>query len=358
VKHAVAAALPRALTVGAILLLLQVAASAAGPRLYIGSAGADGNPCTTAAPCRTLQYAVSAVDDGGEVIIIDSAGYGPVTIAKSVSVVAPAGVYAGITVSSGAGVDVNGAGIRVLLEGLTITGLGAGTTGVRLLAGTDLRLANCTISAMTGAGLVATATGAKVFVRDVAYDANATAASLAGVTATLVDVRAAGNGTGIDIGAGARVTVRGGAITGSAGPGIAVANAAGTATTLAVDSTLIAQNATGISLYASGAGSTLSAGVIRSTIVRNAGDGVAASAVPPATTTVTLTANDISDQAVGVRAQNAGVTLLATGNTIARNRVGGLVQSAGAMLQSLGNNTVDPALSPPTTGTVTTAAGY
>ena len=36
-----------------------------------------------------------------QVIVLDSAGYGPVTITQAVSIIAPAGVYAGVSVSRG-----------------------------------------------------------------------------------------------------------------------------------------------------------------------------------------------------------------------------------------------------------------
>ena len=57
--------------------------------------------------------------------MLDSGGYGRVTIDKSVAIIAPAGAYAGISVFAGTnGVDVDGAGIVVALRGLTINGQG------------------------------------------------------------------------------------------------------------------------------------------------------------------------------------------------------------------------------------------
>ena len=64
-------------------------------------------------------------------IVLDSAGHGPFTITQSVSIVAPAGVYAGISVSSGDGITVNaGAADVVKLHGLTINGFGGGVNGI------------------------------------------------------------------------------------------------------------------------------------------------------------------------------------------------------------------------------------
>jgi len=43
---------------------------------------------------------MTQVDPGGEVIALDAAGYGAVTITKSVNIIANPGFYAGITASS------------------------------------------------------------------------------------------------------------------------------------------------------------------------------------------------------------------------------------------------------------------
>src|SRR5215472_15085253 len=67
-------------------------------RTFVSVSGSDGNTCTRTAPCRTLAQAISQTNAGGEVVVLDSAGYGSVTISKSITVTAPAGVYAGISV--------------------------------------------------------------------------------------------------------------------------------------------------------------------------------------------------------------------------------------------------------------------
>ena len=85
--------------------------------------------------------------------MLDSGGYGRVTIDKSVAITAPAGVYAGISVFAGTnGVDVDGAGIGVALRGLTINGQG-GDTGIVFTQGTRLYIEQCTISNMGAHGV-------------------------------------------------------------------------------------------------------------------------------------------------------------------------------------------------------------
>jgi hypothetical protein len=77
----------------------------AAQRAFVASYGTDVNTaanCSLASPCRGFAAAATVTDANGEIIVLDSAGYGPVTITKSISIIAPAGVYAGITVFSGA----------------------------------------------------------------------------------------------------------------------------------------------------------------------------------------------------------------------------------------------------------------
>ena len=79
--------------------------------------------------------------------MLDSAGYGPVVINKSVSIISPPGVYAGITVFSGDGVVVAGGGIKVVLRGLSINGQG-GNRGIFYTLATELVVERCAISNM------------------------------------------------------------------------------------------------------------------------------------------------------------------------------------------------------------------
>jgi Right handed beta helix region len=113
--------------------------------------GSDANPCTVTAPCRSFAKAISTVAAGGEVIALDSGGYGPFTVTKSVSVETPAGVYAGVGVSSGEAIDVSaGASDVVVLRGLTINGAGVSANGITVVMVGGLHVENCVITGFTG----------------------------------------------------------------------------------------------------------------------------------------------------------------------------------------------------------------
>lgn len=139
-------------------------ASAAAQRTFVASYGNDANACSLTLPCRGFAAAVAQTISGGEVIVLDSAGYGPVTITKSVSIVAPGGVYAGISAASGAGVAITAAGISVTLRGLTINGTG-GAYGIRMTNGSALTVEDCAVSSFlndSDASAISIETGAAV----------------------------------------------------------------------------------------------------------------------------------------------------------------------------------------------------
>src|SRR5215468_6245463 len=98
----------------AFLCAFQAAPAQAQSRVFVAAQGSDSNPCTFAQPCRTFQRAHNAVAAGGEIDVLDPAGYGTVTIGKAISIQghgfagisAPAGPFA-ITISAGASDRIN-----------------------------------------------------------------------------------------------------------------------------------------------------------------------------------------------------------------------------------------------------------
>src|SRR5437870_8391365 len=84
-----------------IIALFYAANLAAAQRTFVSAAsGSDANTCTRALPCRSFAAALQFTDPDGEVIVVDSGGYGPVTITQAVSLISPEGVHAGITAAS------------------------------------------------------------------------------------------------------------------------------------------------------------------------------------------------------------------------------------------------------------------
>ena len=121
-------------------LTFTALAYAQGPQRTFVSAqnGNDANTvsnCSVTQPCRSFNAAIGVVRAGGEVVALDSGGYGQVTINKSVTLTAPTGVYVAVTAQAAASnaIEVNAAGgfqggDTVVLRGLTLTGLGGQRT--------------------------------------------------------------------------------------------------------------------------------------------------------------------------------------------------------------------------------------
>jgi hypothetical protein len=150
---------------GATLLLASPAAFAA-QRTFVATSGTGNPACSLVAPCRSFADAIVATNVGGEIVVLDSGGYGPVTITKSVSVISPPGIYAGISVFAGNdGVDVDAPGATVVLRGLSINGQG-GAHGVLIKQAARVRIENCVISNMSSVGIYHQADNGETIVVD------------------------------------------------------------------------------------------------------------------------------------------------------------------------------------------------
>ena len=121
-------------TLATILSVFVVAdaGAALSQRTFVASHGSDVNPCSLALPCRSFNAAIAQTSAGGEVVVLDTAGYGPMTITQSIKIIGPAGVYGGVSVLGSTnptvGVTINaGATDEITLRGLDIAGVpGAG----------------------------------------------------------------------------------------------------------------------------------------------------------------------------------------------------------------------------------------
>ena len=114
--------------VASLVATAPLSVDAAQQRSFVASFGLDTANCQLATPCRSFNVAIANTNPGGEVVILDTAGYGPMTITKSIKVIGPAGVYGGISVLGGAnpttGIVINAAdGDDVTLRGLDISGI-------------------------------------------------------------------------------------------------------------------------------------------------------------------------------------------------------------------------------------------
>ena len=161
-------------------------------RTWVSGVGDDVNPCSRTAPCKTFAGAISKTAEGGEIDALDPAGYGTLTITKSITVDGGTGSgWASVLNSSTNGftvnVTTNPSTAFVILRNITINGASkcvtagcAGLKGIRWIAGNGLDIENCVIENQATVGLEITLTAAgQLYVQDTNFT-NTTA----GMTAT------------------------------------------------------------------------------------------------------------------------------------------------------------------------------
>jgi hypothetical protein len=313
---------------------VAAAASAALPqRTFVASNGLDTNTCSLAAPCRSFATAISKTNPTGEVIVLDSAGYGPVTITQSVAIIAPQGVYAGISVPAAmSGIVVNGSGILVKLSGLTINGQG-GQNGIQFLDGSRLVVERCTVVGMAATGLVDSASSSQLYVADSTFrDSGNGGIDISAGTATIDRAHLEHNGDdGVHVTgppfATVDVLVRDSVASNNAGAGFAVTGNTSSHTRLTVE---------------------------RSTAFQNAVHGFFGTSLSATSVQMFVTdSKAIANVQNGVFATGAAATAVVTGSTLARNVQYGMAQAASSAVVTLQNNTVELNSLGPTLGTIT-----
>jgi parallel beta-helix repeat protein len=134
-------------------LLAAAPAHAQATRTWVSGVGDDANPCSRTAPCKTFAGAISKTAVLGEINCLDSAGFGAVTITKSISIICN-GVIGGILSAGTTGVIVNAlSSDKIVLKGLDINGAGSGVNGIRVISASAVTIEDCTIQNTTGWGI-------------------------------------------------------------------------------------------------------------------------------------------------------------------------------------------------------------
>ena len=271
-------------------------AGALANRVFVSArSGNDANACASIlTPCQTFTGAVAQLNPAGEAIVLDSGGYGAVTITQAVTIEAPPGVLAFIHPSSGDGVTVNAGGSdTVVLRGLVLNG-GAGN-GITVNTVGVLHVENCVISGFAQ-GLSFLATG-ELFVKDtIARNNSGTGILIGAVSGTpkgsLDRCRLEGNVNGLGITRGS-ATIRDSVASGNSGSGFSASTFTATAVDLNIENCLAANNP-GIGILSS-----------------------------QATTTVRVSDTTVTDNGTGVFQTSSGVMLSRSNNTVEGNTTNG-----------------------------------
>ncbi|MBI3150398.1 MAG: hypothetical protein HYZ17_17980 [Betaproteobacteria bacterium] len=291
----------------------------AAQRTFVSTSGSDANTasnCSNTLPCRGFTAALTVTDSGGEIIVLSSGGYGPVTIDKSVSIIAPDGVYAGISVFSGNGITIATAGVNVVLRGLSVNRLGGTGNGVHMTDGASLAVRDCTLTNFSGAsGSTGLLVSGSVQVRliDSLLQGNAYGATLInGPTVLVSGSRFLAGANGLYANSG-RVHVSRSEVSGNTSRGFYVTVGTATQAEVNIKDSVASGNDRGV------------------LVTSNDGTGTALVTVSNSLISGNITA--------GLQVSSIGAKLVASGNKVSHNGTG-LSQGSSGVLQSTGDNTV------------------
>ncbi|MBN8479465.1 MAG: hypothetical protein J0L91_10910 [Burkholderiales bacterium] len=249
----------------AALAVVSSAAHAQATRTWVSGVGDDANPCSRTAPCKTFAGAISKTATGGEISVLDPAGFGGLTIAKAITIDG-AGQLSGVLASGITGVIVNTTG-AVTLRNLTIQSPGNGLAAIRHINSGPLHVKNVRINMMGGGAFAAVdiapnaatdVTLSDVTITNCTSPASGVKLNGAGgaIKATLDGVQVTRCGIGVELLANARVAVRNGNLSHNT-TGASVVTG-GTASALAFDHTTIGFNGTGLVIDGANASARLS----------------------------------------------------------------------------------------------------
>jgi hypothetical protein len=129
------------------LAALPTTSATAQMRVFVAAQGSDGNSCTFALPCRTLQRAHDTVAPLGDIEVLDPAGYGELIITKPVTIEGHGWGEISTSRAAAAAITVN-AGQRdhVLIRGLNLKGYDAASDGIQFNTGAVLKVQDSSIA--------------------------------------------------------------------------------------------------------------------------------------------------------------------------------------------------------------------
>lgn len=321
-----------------VVATLAPAAHAQLFRAYLAPYGNDANNCQLATPCRLLPAALNAVQDGGEIWMLDSANYNtaPVNVAKSVKILAVPGAVGSVVATGGNAINIATAGVKVALRNLVIVPLpgAGGFNGISMGAGSGLTLEQCLVAGLPGSGLVVQAE-ASVRVVDSTFRDNA--------------------GHGLYVTGGAGLTVTRAVVSGNGIFGIGVNATAGTTTVADIGDSTIDGNSQGIVAGTGDASATVKVSVKNSHVVRNQANGITAQSIAGGPLALSASGNVVANNGgYGILSSFPTSKVWAANNTVSGNLFG-LVNDS-ATFESAGNNAVRNNDVADTSGTIAVVA--
>ena len=298
------------LVMSLLLLLASGNVFAQATRTWVSGVGDDVNPCSRTAPCKTWAGAISKTAAGGIINCLDPGGFGTVTITKSITISCKH-IEGSALSSSTNGININGAGIDVVLRGLDIDGsptTSPGLNGIRFLQGASLVVEDCVIRRFGGAA----PNGYGLIVQNASLTAKI----------NIVNSNITGNGVGTN------------------GAGIQIAPTGTGRATVVISNTTLVNNAVGIKVSTAATSGAVGITVIDTTVDGSTSAGIVSEA---GTGAVRMMLNRIvSANNTGNGVQSTGTnSLVRIGDSVVTGNTGtGLAVTSSGVLQSYGNNQV------------------
>jgi hypothetical protein len=312
----------------ALGLFITSSVTQAQHRTFVSGTGDDANNCLRTTPCRTFQRAHDQTTAGGEVVALDSAGYGALTITKSITI-SGEGFRAAVTALSGNGITINAAGATVILRELTIAGNGTGVRGVEITDATVVYIERCAINRFTQNG-IRYQTNNRLFITDTTVRSN-------GVGGLVVEAPAGGT---------ARINVDGSRFERNGGDGIFLTGT-GSIEAIVTNSIMSENGNSGFALTDLGTGR---AQISHSTAANNGSSGFFVSNGDELNIEHSV-ARGNAQSGMGV-----GSGTIRVSNSVSTNNQRGF-QNLGGTFESRGNNTVRGNTTADTAGTITVIPG-
>jgi len=304
-------------------------------RAYLSIEGSDANPCTLAQPCRLLPAAIAAVAADGEIWMLDSANYnsGPVTVNKSVTILAVPGALGSVVALGGNAVQITSAGLYVTLRNLNILPFpsNANNIGVALYGASSVLVQGCNVTGFSAGYGVRSLGGA-------------------GRHATIVDSVFRHNLVAVSFEDGASGSVAGSHFSDSNTAVNVLATSANTSRVTVSRSVATRGEYGFIAQSSTNAAARTELAVIGSTVDLNGQWGVAAYSEVGAVSNVSVADSQLSNNNFAVIASGSGARVYARNNTVTHNAVG--FQNTAATFQTGGNNAVRDNTGGNTLGTI------
>lgn len=205
----------------ACVFALPAFADAQATRTWVSGVGDDVNPCSRTAPCKTFAGAISKTAMNGEINCLDPAGFGAVTITKSITIDCEdtqgsilAAFTNGFIVNITSATDAKKA---VKLRGININGAATGINGIKVLAANSLNIEDVVIDGFTQNGIsLENSDKIQLLVNRSSLRSNTgsgiNAAPTGSVDVTVSKSVIAGNGTGVQAGPNAVLRISGNTI--------------------------------------------------------------------------------------------------------------------------------------------------